>query len=556
MFPYLKILIKQRIAAWKPSVFISGRKSKVKTIAGMVGIGLSMLMLYAMLVALEYFLFGAFVQLGEPETMLALTGVLCTLLTLFTGFFYILSELFFSKDVTFVSSLPLSSRAILSAKLARIWLGEAGIALLICLPVTVLYGVERSMGVLYYLNALVLIPFMPMVPIAVAALLSFALIRVSALWKRREALTIVVSMLFLAVFMWGEMQVSMSAQDDMSAAVYQLVLKQRQLLDMVANTYPPIRWFADALSQSGLAALGGWLAFAGVNLAAVVAVTLLFGGGYQGLAIRQNETLTRLNATGKRHVDRHGARTPFRAMFRRELREIFIVPVYAMNCLTSAVMFPVLAAVMYFGTGSNGGDLAEMHAALSLVPGPLMAACLTALFAFTTSIDMAVSTSVSREGKRHEFYRTLPVKPGTQLTAKLLMGVTLNLISALPIGILLFFILPAFGTEIVVGFLCGLLFSTGATIASLMLDVSHPKFGWKNETEAIKQNGLAALSMFGSMAFIAACGAAFYGLTVLGVSYVLSFVILCAVAAAGDVLLLKRLRGKTAQTYILQEVRI
>ena len=142
--------------------------------------------------------------------MLALTGILCTLLTVITSFFYILSELFFSKDVTFVSALPISSHGLLTAKLIRIWLGEAGIALAVCLPTVVLYGIGQSQGVLYYVKALLLVPTMPMVPIAVVTLLSFLLIRVSALWKRREALTVVMSMLFLVAFMWVEMQFSMS----------------------------------------------------------------------------------------------------------------------------------------------------------------------------------------------------------------------------------------------------------------------------------------------------------------------------------------------------------
>ena len=184
--------------------------------------------------------------------MLALTGVLCTLMTVITSFFYIISELFFSKDVTLVSSLPISSRSLLTAKLIRIWLGEAGIALLICLPVVVLYGINQAMNVWYYLKALLLVPFMPMVPIAVVTLLSFALIRVSALWKRREALTVVMSMLFLVAFMWADMKFSMSSasNDDMGAAVLQLVTRQRQVLDLFAGLYPPIRWFVDALTRT------------------------------------------------------------------------------------------------------------------------------------------------------------------------------------------------------------------------------------------------------------------------------------------------------------------
>ncbi len=554
MIPYLKVLIRQRIAAWNPVSMQTAKRSRAKAILTFVLIGVSMLMLYAMLVGLEYLMFRAFEQLGEPETMLALTGILCTLMVVITSFFYIFSELFFSKDVSFVSSLPMSSREILTAKLIRIWLGEAGIALLICLPVTVLYGISRSMGVLYYVKALLLTPFMPMAAIAVVTLLSFALIRVSVLWKRREAMTVVMSMLFLIAFMWVEMSFSMSAQDDMGAAVLQLVLRQKRVLDMIAGLYPPIRWFADALTHSGLAAAGNWLAFAALNVAALAAVALVTGGAYQRLAIRQNETFTRLNATAKRRVDRHGMRTPFMALYRREMREIFQVPAYAMNCLASGVMFPVIALVMILGSGSMGSELAMLPAMLKLFSGALIAAFATGIFALTGDMNMAISTAVSREGVRHEFYRTLPIGPQTQLGAKFAMGLTMNLITAVPLAALLMAVLPAFLPELVIGFLCSLLFSVATAATGLMVDVAHPKFGWKNETEAIKQNGMAALTMFGSMGFVAVCGAAYYGLHRLGVSYAASLALICAIVAAADVLLLRRLFGKASAHYILQEV--
>jgi hypothetical protein len=91
------------------------------------------------------------------------------------------------------------------------------------------------------------------------------------------------------------------------------------------------------------------------------------------------------------------------------------------------------------------------------------------------------------------------------------MGLSMNLITAVPLAALLMAVLPAFLPELVIGFLCALLFSVGTTATGLMVDVAHPKFGWKNETEAIKQNGMAALTMFGSMGFVAACGAATTG---------------------------------------------
>lgn len=554
MFPYLKVLIRQRISAWNPFTYRKAGQSKVKAVLGYIGFTLVALMLYGMLVVMEYFLYGAFSQMGEPQTMLALTGILCTLLVVVTGFFYVLNELFFSKDVAYVSSLPISSRGLLAAKMARIWLGEAGIALLVCLPVVILLGVEKGFGVLYYLGALLLIPLLSMVPLVVVAALSFLLIRISALWKRREALTIVMSMVFLIAFMYFEMRFSMSMDDEsMRAMVLQLVLRQKQLLDLIVLAYPPVRWFTAALTQ-GAGGVLQLLAFVAVNVGAAALLLLLAGGAYQRLAVKQSEAFARMNARAKRRDERHGVRSPLMALYRRELREIVTVPIYAMNSLTQAVMFPVLAAAMLAG-GSSSPELAAIPLMLALVPAPLLTAGATGLFAFVTSMNMAASTAVSREGKRHEFFQTLPVKPQTQMLAKLLMGLTINVISIVPIGVLAYVALPALRGPVIIGALASLLFSTATTAAALMLDAAHPKFGWKNETEAIKQNGLAAASMFIAMLFIAACGFGYYLLTTLGITLTQALLLVCAFAALLDTLLLHRLFGRTSRTYILQELR-
>ena len=557
MLPYLKLLIRQRIAAWNiVGNMRAGKHRRTAGVFAVVGFCLGVVSLYAMLVALEYFLFEAFRQLGEPQTMLALTALLCTVMTVITSFFYILSELFFSKDLIFVSALPISSRQLLTAKLLRIWIGEALIALAICMPAVILYGVTQASGALFYLKAVLLTLFVPLVPIALVTFISFLLIRVSALWKRREALTVVASMLFLVLIMWGQMSLSMSStKDEMGEAILQMLFGQKHVLDLLIGFYPPVQWLCNALVGDSLSAAGNGLMFVGLNFAALALVASALGGGYQRLAIRQNEIFTRQNAAIRKGSGHEGVRTPLTALYQRELREIFIVPIYAMNCLASAVMFPVIAVVMLAGAGNGATELAALPMLLTLIPKPLAVAIATGIFALTTSMNMAISTSVSREGKRHEFFRTLPVAPQLQLFAKLLMGLTLNLISVLPLAILAFVALPSFRMQMIAGLFCSALFSTGTTIFELLVDVAHPKFGWKNETEAIKQNGLAALTMFGSMAFFAACGAAIYGLTLLRLPMADALIVICVVMLALDALLIKHLLGRSSRTYILQEVQ-
>ena len=125
----------------------------------------------------------------------------------------------------------------------------------------------------------------------------------------------------------------------------------------------------------------------------------------------------------------------------------------------------------------------------------------------------------------------------------------------LPMVILAAVLLPPLSVQVWAGWVCSFLFSTATSIFGLMVDAAHPKFGLKNETEAIKQNGLAALMMFGGMLFLAACGAALYGLTLLHWSTLNAFAVVCVVVAVVDGLLMRRLMGRTSTTYILQEVR-
>ncbi len=556
MFAYLKLLVRQRIAAWNPVSWQRAGKSKARAVASVIGFGLLALMLYAMLVTMEFFLYKAFAQLGEPQTMLALTGLLCTVLVVITSFFYVLNELFFSKDIAFVTALPISSRSLLMAKLLRIWLGEALIALLVCLPSVVLYGVGNGAGVLFYLKALLLVPLLPMAPLCVVTLMSFLLIRISGLWKRREALTVVMSMAFLIAFMYLEMRFSFAMDDkeNATALILQLISQQKHILDLLLNVYPPIRWFADAATLGGGASALNLLLFVALNVGALSLTIALLGTVYQKLAVRQSDIFTRMNAKAKGRVDRHGMRSPLRALYRREIREIFAVPIYAMNSFASAVVMPVIAVAMLMSGNFDGIAVSMFPVMLMLVPRPLIIAVVAAVFAFTGSMNMAVSTAVSREGKRHEFFRTLPVKPQTQMLAKFYMGITVNLICALPIAVIMLVVLPQMAAQTVAGLLIGQAIAVATSLFGLMVDAAHPKFNWRSETEAIKQNSLAALSMFAAMAFIALCGGAFYGLTVLGVTQTGALLILSAVLVALDVFLTMRLLGKASRTYILREV--
>ena len=179
------------------------------------------------------------------------------------------------------------------------------------------------------------------------------------------------------------------------------------------------------------------------------------------------------------------------------------MPTYATNCLTGVVMFPVLLVVMAIGIGRETEGMALSEVVRQFVPGSVYLAAAAGFLSLTATMGLAVSTAVSREGVRHDMRRVYPVSGKVQLGAKLLMGLTFNLASALVCAAALWALLPDMWLETLGALTVSQVFSLMWCLMSLLLDVYHPKLKWKTETEAVKQSMNAMISMFGGMLVIA-----------------------------------------------------
>lgn len=555
MLAYLRLMVQNRLAGFRPKNLRREGRGKARVAFSYLGFALLALYLYAIIVFLEMALFAAAERMGQPGLVIAVALLGCTLVTLLYSFFYVVSTLFFSKDNGFIAALPISSRSILTAKLATVVAGEIGLTFLVLAPLMIRYGVAVGADALFYVRALVGTVFVPMAPVAVSTLLSFLLIRVSALWKRRESMTVVMSFAMMIAVMMVSMNLGMSAgmnDGEITSVVVSVLLGNNSLTNLVLGAYPPLQWMNSALVGSGWAAWGNLLLFAAVSAAALALVTALFGGSYLRLALKQEETLRRMNA-GKRRLGRERVRTPFAALYRQEIRDVLTVPVYATNCLTGVVIFPVMIVVMFVAMGNQlSGESMSMTLLGGLVPKDLYLAIATAALCFTTTMNMAVATAVSREGARHDLRKTYPVSGATHLLAKVAMGMTFNLVTIVFAAAALTFFLPAFWPLTALAVLLSQLFSLLWSILSLLVDVYHPRLNWKNETEAVKQNMNAVLGMLIGFALIALLVGAFLLAMRAGLTTLWALAMTMLLLALIDAAMVKWLFGKAASAYYVR----
>ena len=507
----MRLQIRNRLAVLRGGG-LRGTDGKLKTgkLVGGVFIALAYLMILGMVVGLEFLLFEGLKAIGQPELLLSMALTVVMAGMVFMSFFYVLTSLYYGRDTSFLASLPVTSRTVFGTKLTEILLGETGIASLALLPAIILYGLHVQAGVGYYVSALLVALTSAMIPVAVVTLLATLIVKLTGGSRHRDAVMMIYSVLIMVVVLTIEFSVMGRIPEDAGMAYFvQLMLDRQMLMRQVAQAFPPSWWAMQGL-MGNAGSLLGYLACA---VGAYGMVWLLMGGGYLSRTLSLTENTVRRRARKRGEIRPH---RPLTTLFLREWREILRTPVYAYNCLTGCIIMPLMLVGMYFG-GREAADadslsvmLAVVQGMLSQVPQAYLFLGLVAVITFVCCINPAVDTAVSREGGRHMLSRMLPVSTRTQLQAKLLMGMTVNLISALVGAVMFICMLPSFTTVILLALLFSQVTNWGLSSFSLALDAARPKFHWRNEMQAIKQNGNIALGMLISFLLLIVPTVAFF----------------------------------------------
>lgn len=484
--------------------------------------------LIAVYTALLSLLLPGFQQLGLDSVFLGLTLLLSMILVFVLGMFYLLGVLFFSKDTEFLTALPIPQRTIFGAKFAQVMISEIASSALLLLPPIIVYGVTAGADVFFWLRGALTLLLVPCIPLALSALIALLLMRFNALWRHRDLLTIVGSVLALLAYMASVMFFSAKIPQYTSPEQITALLSDNEgLLTMAVSYFPPSGWAARGILGDG----GSLALFAAVSAAALAVVILVSDRIYHSGASAQLEAV-KSSRKVKLSGDAVRQRGQVSAMFKREWQLVLRSPVYALNGLAMIVMGPIMMLFMVFIQGASMNGLESVVALISTSTDyTLVFFVLTALFMFFTTMNTALTTTISREGKLFFILRTLPVTPERMIIGKLLFGVSTQAVGTLLMGgvALVAFHLPVW---VVVGtVLLSCLASFAPLALSVLPDLHRPKLTWNSETEAVKQNMSGVLGMLICMAYVLLAGFGFYWLIAASVGFALLIAIGVAASA-------------------------
>lgn len=426
-----------------------------------------------------------------PQLLIGIAMLLSMVITLVFGVFHTMGAMYFNRDTVATAHLPIGPRTQMAARWTEIYIGEAFISLAFLLPMLINHGVATGGGVLYYLGATVATLTAPLYPLAAALLLSAVLARFSAITRNKELWMVLGTVLMLVIVLGSEWMLLPQIPEDADAMFFlRLLLDNEKLLNLVVGAFPPVLWAVRGV-DGNTAQLALFIL---VGMSAITLIIFITGGSFQQICMRHTEHATAKKRIVRQKKNAFVAATPFAAIFRREMNEVIKTPVYLLNGVMGVLMMPIMLIAMFVGASSAEGDggasvtqlLGEL---LDNVAATDVMLIITGLFAMMLLMCPITSTAVSREGKRLPIMRMIPVSPLKILWAKLAVGLLIVGIGTLVMGIAFVLILGLKYLPYVVGaVLMANILSLTVNIGNITVDVIKPVLGWKSENEAMKQN--------------------------------------------------------------------
>lgn len=436
--------------------------------------------------------------------LIGMALLMSMVMTLLFGVFHTMGAMYFNRDTVATAHLPVGQRTQMAARWTEIYVSEALFSFVLLLPLLINHGIATGGGFGYYLGAILIVLITPMYPLSIALLLSSLLARISSITRHKEVWMVLGTVVLLALVLGAEWMLLPKIPEDADAMFFvNLIMDNEALLTFLVGAFPPVLWGLDAITGNGaMLAL-----FTLMGIAAVVLIIAIAGGSFQQTCLKHTEHATRRRGCTSCTRKSFEAASPFMAIFRRELGEVLRTPVYLMNAVMSVLMMPIMLMAMCVGmtTAEEGFDLAAMIGDLVAMLTPAdLTLILAALFSFMVFMCPITATAISREGKRLPTMRMLPVAPGVILWAKLLVGVLVVAIGSVIMGVAIVVLL---GTQFLPHVLCAVLManvlSLSVGIGNLLVDVGHPVLTWKSENEVMKQNFNVMWGMLISMVMAA-----------------------------------------------------
>jgi ABC-2 type transport system permease protein len=410
-----------------------------------------------------------------PVLIMAATSIMIAMTTVFK----IKGTIFGFRDYDMVMSLPISTGGIVACRVIILYAFNFLFVIILNIPMIVVYGILAAPGISFYVSSLLLMFFLPLIPIIAASVLGTVIAYAAARFKHSNFLNIVFSMLLVIAIVGASFTLNGNGQ--------QMVAMSEALTKQINSIYPLAKMYTNAVIHSDIIDL---VMFVIISVAAFLIYTFIIKAVFK----KMNTMLLAGSSRSNYKLGRLKTSSIFIALYKKELKRFFSSSIYVTNTAFGIVILTIAAIASIFI------DLDKIF------PDPMVLTLLNNyvpfIITFCVIMTYTAASAISLEGKSLWILKTLPVAPKTVYHAKLAVNLTITapaIVDIIIIGVVL-----KIGTlQTIV-----LLFVTVAcacftSLLGLLINIIIPNFNWTSEVMVVKQSAAGMISVFAGMFYIA-----------------------------------------------------
>lgn len=455
------------------------------------------------------------IMIQFADLILSIAFLLYFMMVMIFGIGPFISKIYFGNDVSIMQRMPIKSKDIFASKVVSSVINLLPLSVFFVLPVLIKHAGATKQGVVYYIIAYIGIISGSIIIYSILAFVISILMKYINRFSKSKSIMQFLGMLLIFVLTIGLQVYSRKLGENITGAE-DFIQNFGGLAKSFTVMFPFIRLITGALTTERL-----WIKVVGMLAISAIAIITLkitstLGARYLIEGINANQITAKKKRSAIRE-DGFKSESVAIAIAKREISEIFKVPVYAFNFLSIGILMPIFMVMPFITGGSVGSaDFSKVSEVLKTfdisIVNQISAAALIGLMIsiFMGMSGQSATSSISREGKRLWLMQSLPISAKDQIKGRLISSLLFGIISVLPTSIIIIVLFKppiAMTIGLILGIGIGIFLTS---VFGLWVGIIFPKLTWDNPQEAIKQNMSAFLSMLGVWAYIGLFGYIIY----------------------------------------------
>ena len=409
---------------------------------------------------------------------------------LIQSIFSSISLLYFSKDNEYILPLPVKPSQIIIAKTNIILFIEYFIEIIIGFIPLILYGILTMQGPIYYIFMIIVLLIIPIVPIIISSLFVMIIMSFSKFARNKNKFQVIAT-IFLIVFIMLMSFVSSSSNNPSQEEIIQMVTKANGMTTMIKGYFPTLSFAIDALNinQFGKALIN--LLSLIVSSLAIYCIYILIAKkiylkGAVGSLVSGKRT-KKIDLKKGDYTNSNVTKTYILKEFRILLRN----PIYLVQCMLPAVLFPILMiGIAIMGIVQEGGNISEIS---TMIPqeqanSVFIVAGILSLLQFFVMFIYISATAISRDGQNATFMKYIPLALDKQIMYKVMPNIIMNIITTIISMGIFEYILKLPMIHMILIFIVSCIIIVFESYLLILVDLKNPKLEWSSEYSVVKQN--------------------------------------------------------------------